>query len=115
MGLFRILLVIFFLPALSAFSAVDSPPPVYPDKSKLLVYKDDAGKGHNRWHPDIPSVVEADPMEEVTIETRESSDGQIRPGKTAADLLKMEFRVVHPLTGPVLVKGRGDEIPDVNG
>jgi len=73
------------------------------DRTKPL--KDDAGKGHNRWHPDIPPVVEADPMEEVTIETRESSDGQIRPGKTAADLLKMESRVVHPLTGPVFVKG----------
>src|SRR5467141_331230 len=73
------------------------------DRTKPL--KDDAGKGHNRWHPDIPPVVEAGPMEEVTIETRESSDGQIRPGKTAADLLKMESRVVHPLTGPVFVKG----------
>jgi formamidase len=73
------------------------------DRTKSL--KDDLRKGHNRWHPDIPPVVEADPMEEVTIETRESSDGQIRPGKTAADLLKMDSRVVHPLTGPVFVKG----------
>jgi formamidase len=73
------------------------------DRTKSL--KDDPGKGHNRWHPDIPPVIEVDPMEEVTIETRESSDGQIRPGTTAADLLKMDSRVVHPLTGPVFVKG----------
>jgi formamidase len=67
--------------------------------------KDEPGRGHNRWHPDIPPVAEVDPMEEVTIETRDSSDGQIRPGIMAADLLKMDSRVVHPLTGPVFVKG----------
>ena len=73
------------------------------DRTKRL--GDDPGKGHNRWHPDIPPVLEADPMEEVVIETRESSDGQIRPGVVAADLLKMDTNVVHPLTGPVYVKG----------
>src|SRR5262249_47300330 len=75
------------------------------DRAKPL--KDDHGKGHNRWHPDVPPVIEVGPMEEVTIETRDSSDGQIRPGTTAADLLKMDSRVVHPLTGPVFVKGAG--------
>jgi formamidase len=73
------------------------------DRTKAL--RDEPTKGHNRWHPDIPPVVEAEPLEEVTIETRESSDGQIRPGKTANDLLSMDPRVVHPLTGPVFVKG----------
>jgi formamidase len=73
------------------------------DRTKPL--REEPTKGHNRWHPDIPPVVEADPLEEVTIETRESSDGQIRPGKTANDLLTMDPRVVHPLTGPVFVKG----------
>jgi formamidase len=73
------------------------------DRAKPL--KDEPGKGHNRWHPDIPPVVEVAPMEEVTIETRDSSDGQIRPGVVADDLPKMNSRVVHPLTGPVFVKG----------
>jgi formamidase len=73
------------------------------DRSKPL--KDEPQKGHNRWHPDIPPAVETIPGEEVTIETRDSSDGQIRPGVTAAELLKMDSRVVHPLTGPVFVKG----------
>jgi formamidase len=73
------------------------------DRAKPL--KDDFHKGHNRWHPDIPPVIEVEPMEEITIETRDSSDGQIRPGTTAVDLLKMDPRVVHPLTGPVFVKG----------
>jgi formamidase len=73
------------------------------DRAKPL--KDEPRKGHNRWHPDVPPVVEIDPGEEVTIETRDSSDGQIRPGITAPDLLRMDSRVVHPLTGPVFVKG----------
>jgi formamidase len=73
------------------------------DRAKPL--REEPDKGHNRWHPDIPPVIELEPMEEVTIETRDSSDGQIRPGVVAEDLLKMDRRVVHPLTGPVFIKG----------
>jgi len=73
------------------------------DRSKQL--REEPDKGHNRWHPDILPVVEVDPLEEVSIETRDSSDGQIRPGIGASDLLKMDPGVVHPLTGPVFVKG----------
>jgi formamidase len=73
------------------------------DRAKRL--KDEPGKGHNRWHPDIPPAIEADEREEVTIGTRDSSDGQIRPGTSAADMLGMDMGAVHPLTGPVYVKG----------
>ena len=73
------------------------------DRARPL--REEPHKGHNRWHPDIDPVVEVEPMEEVTIETRESSDGQIRPGTTAPELMRMDPRVVHPLTGPVYVKG----------
>jgi formamidase len=73
------------------------------DRTKQL--KEEPDKGHNRWHPDILPVVEVEPLEEVSIETRDSSDGQIRPGIEATDLLKMDPLVVHPLTGPVFVKG----------
>jgi formamidase len=73
------------------------------DRAKPL--KAEPHKGHNRWHPDIPPAIEIDPDRELTIETRDSSDGQIRPGVIASELLKMDSRVVHPLTGPVFVKG----------
>jgi formamidase len=73
------------------------------DRAKRL--KDEPGKGHNRWHPDIPPAVDADEKEEVTIGTRDASDGQIRPGTTAADMLGMDVGAVHPLSGPVYVKG----------
>ena len=35
---------------------------------------DEPEKGHNRWHPDIPPVVEADPGEEVVMQTRNAFD-----------------------------------------
>ena len=73
------------------------------DRSKRL--KDDPGKGHNRWHPDIPPVLEADPGEEVVLETRDASDQQIQPEMTVNDLGGLDAKVAHPLTGPVYVNG----------
>ncbi len=62
-------------------------------------------KGHNRWHPDIPPAVEADPGEEVVMVTRDALDGQIHSGTTDSDLTSVDLGLVHPLTGPVYVKG----------
>ena len=61
--------------------------------------------GHNRWHPDIQAVIEVDPGEEVTLETRDAVDLQIGPQTTPKDLEKLDRTVAHPLTGPVYVKG----------
>jgi len=61
--------------------------------------------GHNRWHPDIPPIVEVAPGEEVVLETRDAADTQIQPGMTAADLEHVSYKVPHPLTGPVSIKG----------
>src|SRR5688500_19099764 len=73
------------------------------DRTKRL--REEPGKGHNRWHPDIQPVIEVEPGEEVTLETRDAMDLQIGPRTTAKDLEKMERTVAHPLTGPVYVKG----------
>jgi formamidase len=67
--------------------------------------KQEPHKGHNRWHPDIPPVIEVDPGEEVVLETRDASDCQILPGMTVADLEGLDTKVAHPLTGPVYIKG----------
>src|ERR1700738_3748311 len=61
--------------------------------------------GHNRYHPDIAPVVEIGVGEEIALETRDAVDGQIKPGMVAADLASLEAGAVHPLTGPVFVKG----------
>ena len=73
------------------------------DRTKRL--KEEPAKGHNRWHPDIPPVLEVDPGEEVLLETRDASDCQIQRRMTAADLGGLDAKVAHPLTGPVYVKG----------
>ena len=73
------------------------------DRNKRL--KEEPQKGHNRWHPDIPPILEVDPGEEVVLETRDASDIQIKPGMTVADLEGLDGKVSHPLTGPVYIKG----------
>ena len=63
--------------------------------------------GHNRWHETIDSVVEVEPGDTVVYETRDAVDGQLNPASTASDVGKVDLAVVHPLTGPVFVKGAG--------
>jgi len=73
------------------------------DRKKRL--REEPRTGHNRWHPDIAPVIEVEPGEEVTLETRDAADLQIGPRTTVAELAKMERTAAHPLTGPVYVKG----------
>jgi len=61
--------------------------------------------GHNRWHEAIEPVVEVDPGDRVIYETRDAVDGQLSPTATPADVGNVNLNVVHPLTGPVFVKG----------
>ena len=70
------------------------------DRSKRL--KDDPGTGHNRWHPDIEPLVEADPGEEVVLETRDAVDGNVVYG---SEQVAEGIGGVHPLTGPIYIKG----------
>jgi len=73
------------------------------DRKRRL--KDEPGTGHNRFHPDIPPLVTVDEGEEVVLETRDGVDGQLGPSTTEADIAAMDAGAVHPLTGPVFVKG----------
>jgi len=73
------------------------------DRAKRL--REEPRTGHNRWHPDIAPVIEVEPGEDVTLETRDAMDLQIGPRTTAEDLPKLERTAAHPLTGPVYVKG----------
>jgi formamidase len=78
------------------------------DRTRHLA--DQPGTGHNRWHPDIAPIVEVDEGEEVALETREATDGYLTAKSTVADFPALQVGAIHPLTGPVLVKGarRGD-------
>jgi formamidase len=65
---------------------------------------DEPGSGHNRWHPDIPPVATVRPGEEITLETRDGLDCALGPESTVADVLAIDLRMPHPLTGPVYVE-----------
>src|SRR6202140_2857697 len=82
---------------------------IHIDRTKPLA--EEPHLGHNRYHPDIAPVVEVAEGEEIALETRDALDGQIKPGMAAADLASIEAGAVHPLTGPVFVKGA--EVGDI--
>lgn len=73
------------------------------DRSRALV--DDPGKGHNRWHPEIPAILTVSPGELVALETRDAADGQITPGCSIEKFLALDSGRMHPLTGPVHIDG----------
>ena len=76
---------------------------VHIDRAKRL--KDQPTTGHNRFHPDVPPIVVVEEGEEVVLETRDGVDGQLGPATTEADMAIMQPGAIHPLTGPVFVKG----------
>ena len=73
------------------------------DRTKRL--KQEPEKGHNRWHPDVPPVLEVDPGEDVLLETRDASDVQMNASIRVGDMAGFDAKVGHPLTGPVYIKG----------
>jgi formamidase len=73
------------------------------DRQKRLA--EEPGCGHNRFHPDIEPVVEIGEGEEIGLETRDALDGQLKPGTTVADFPSLDAGAVHPLSGPVFIKG----------
>jgi len=60
---------------------------------------------HNRWHPSIKPILEISPGDEVVVEMRDALDGQIRNTPGADDVASMDAGAVHPLTGPIYVRG----------
>lgn len=73
------------------------------DRAKTLA--EEPATGHNRWHPDIPPIATVEPGQVVGLETRDALDSQVTGTSTVADLARVNFNVVHPLTGPIFVKG----------
>jgi formamidase len=76
---------------------------IHIDRSKPLAAEPHCG--HNRYHPEIPPAIEVGEGEEIALETRDALDGQITPATTVADFPSINAGAVHPLTGPVFVKG----------
>lgn len=73
------------------------------DRDKPL--REQPERGHNRWHPDIPPIVEVEPGQVVAMETLGSMDAPVDWETTAEDVRRSDGRLVHPLSGPVYIAG----------
>ena len=60
---------------------------------------------HNRWHHQIPAVATANPGDVVVFGTRDAFDHSLDRNSTAADVVALNLNLVHPLTGPLYVRG----------
>jgi formamidase len=78
-------------------------PAIRIDRSKTLV--EEPGTGHNRWHPDIPPIIDCNPGDEVILDTRDAFDGQFGPDVPLDVVRDPNLDRLHPLTGPVSIKG----------
>lgn len=61
--------------------------------------------GHNRWHPDIPPLVEVGVGEELILECGGYDDYQLQDSDDDQDIRDFDLFRTHPLTGPVRVDG----------
>ncbi len=61
--------------------------------------------GHNRWHPDIPAVVNVKPGDVFRIEMKDWTDGQIQNNDDPSDIRDVDLCRVHVLSGPIYVDG----------
>lgn len=60
---------------------------------------------HNRWHPLIPPLLEMAPGSDCRLQCLDFTGGQINPTDDTRDVEGLVFDSVHPLTGPVAVRG----------
>ena len=60
---------------------------------------------HIGWDNDNSPVLTVAPGETVTIETVDSSGGQLTPEATVADIASLDFNKVNPVTGPIFIDG----------
>ncbi len=65
----------------------------------------DASVVHAFWDNSYPARVEIDPGDTVVFECRDALDGQATPESGHDAMAGLDFSRIHPLTGPVFVKG----------
>ncbi len=58
---------------------------------------------HNKWSRTIEPVLTINSGEVVEISTEEATDGQLTLESDTADLMKLSFDPIHPLTGPIYI------------
>ena len=59
----------------------------------------------NAWDNSLEPRIEIQSGEKILIEMEDSSDGQVQPGLSLDDFRKINFDLIHALTGPVSIAG----------
>jgi formamidase len=67
--------------------------------------REQPGRGHNRWHPDIAPGLRVQRGATVELDCIDAVDTQVKPGMKHEDVLTCDLSRAHPLTGPVYVEG----------
>jgi formamidase len=62
-------------------------------------------KCHNRWHPAIAPAATASSGDVAIFGTRDAFDHSLNRNSTPADVVALNLNLVHPLTGPLFVRG----------
>jgi len=70
--------------------------------SKHTIHRD---HGHYGWNNAFPPRLTIAPGETVHFETKDPSSGQLTPASTTADIAKLDFSLINPVTGPVFIDG----------
>jgi acetamidase/formamidase len=65
----------------------------------------DRSRTCNRWNRDYAPVLTVSPGDTVSLELKDASDGQVRPGMALAEFASIDKARIHALTGPVAVEG----------
>ncbi|MEV0094564.1 acetamidase/formamidase family protein [Streptomyces sp. NPDC050738] len=63
------------------------------------------GQVHHTWDRSIAPVTTLAPGDEATLQLRDAGGGQLTAESTAADLGKLDFGRLNPVTGPLYVEG----------
>jgi len=64
---------------------------------------------HAFWDNSYPPRIEIESGDTVTFECREAVDGQVTPESGHDAVANLDFSRIHPLTGPVFIKGAQPE------
>jgi hypothetical protein len=60
---------------------------------------------HHGWDRGFEPALTTAPGETLHFETVDSSGGQLSPNSTVADVAKLDFSKVNPVSGPVYIDG----------
>lgn len=60
--------------------------------------------GHNRWHEDVPPILEVEDGETVVLDTRDGFDGQVSRDLAPESYDSVSVFPTHAMTGPVLIR-----------